>query len=347
MVPFAGWEMPVQYSSILEEHRAVREAAGLFDVSHMGEVRVSGPQSENWLNHLLTNDVSALLPGRALYTVMCYEHGGVVDDLIVYRVGRDEFFLCINAGNAEKDVAWMEAKIEGWNCRLTLESSEWAQLALQGPQAGTILQGLTQIRLENIPKMGFLTAGVAQIPQVIIARTGYTGEDGFELYVPTQEAENLASVLLAAGEDAGLRLCGLGARDSLRLEAGFPLYGHELSEDITPLQAGLGWVVKWQKPEGFIGYQALQREKSEGIARKVHYFIIDDRRIARPGTAVYCRETKVGTVLSGTLSPMLQKAIGSALVPTSAGTQLLTVEIRGSHLPIRVVKPPLHLAGIS
>ncbi|MDX2108697.1 MAG: glycine cleavage system aminomethyltransferase GcvT [Verrucomicrobiota bacterium] len=342
MVPFAGWEMPVQYTGILEEHRTVREAAGLFDVSHMGEARVTGPQAVDFLNHLVTNEVSTLPVGRALYTVMCYPSGGVVDDLIIYRTGPSDFFLCINAGNTAKDLTWMNEQVAHFACCVSDESALWGQLAIQGPKSLDILQALTQVRLDLIPKMGFEIGGVAQIPGVIIARTGYTGEDGFELYVPVHETEHLANVLVAAGLPKGLKLTGLGARDSLRLEAGFPLYGHELSDSITPLQAGLSWVVKLAKTGDFVGKAALAAEKAAGVARRVVFYRINDRRIARQGTPVIAQGKAVGEVLSGSLSPFLNCAIGSALVDARADTKALSVELRGTVLPLEVAKPPLH-----
>jgi glycine cleavage system T protein len=340
MVDFAGWEMPVQYKSILEEHKAVRRAAGLFDVSHMGEVDVKGAGAEAFLQHLVTNDVSRLTPGRVLYTSMCYENGGVVDDLLVYKRGSEDFFLCINAGNTDKDLAWIRERAAGHAVEITDRSADYALLAVQGPNAKAIVQSLTGAKLDLIKYYHFGEGTVAGV-HCLISRTGYTGEDGFELYHAAGDAPALAAALLEAGAAHGMELAGLGARDSLRLEAGYPLYGHEITADISPLTAGLGWTVKLNKGADFIGRAALQQEAAAGSARKVIYFKTGDRRIVRAGTAVLTTDGKnVGTVVSGTLSPILNEAIGSALVETAAVEQPLEVDIRGTKLGLKLVKPP-------
>ena len=243
LVDFAGWEMPVQYRSILEEHKAVRRAAGLFDVSHMGEVDVQGPGAAAYLQRLVTNDISRLYPGRVLYSPMCQPDGGVVDDLLVYMRGADDYFLCINAGNIAKDLAWLREQAAGFDVRVTDRSEDFALLAVQGPRAAEIVQLLTGAKLGLIRYYHFAEATVAGIG-CLASRTGYTGEDGFELYHAPGDAAALATALLDAGRPHGLELAGLGARDSLRLEAGYPLYGHELAPDISPLAAGLGWTVR-------------------------------------------------------------------------------------------------------
>jgi len=340
MVDFAGWEMPVQYKSILEEHKAVRRAAGLFDVSHMGEVDVKGAGAEAFLQHLVTNDVSRLTPGRILYTSMCYENGGVVDDLLVYKRGSEDFFLCINAGNTDKDLAWIRERAAGHAVEITDRSADYALLAVQGPNAKAIVQSLTGAKLDLIKYYHFGEGTVAGV-HCLISRTGYTGEDGFELYHAAGDAPALAAALLEAGAAHGMELAGLGARDSLRLEAGYPLYGHEITADISPLTAGLGWTVKLNKGADFIGRAALQQEAAAGSARKVIYFKTGDRRIVRAGTAVLTTDGKnVGTVVSGTLSPILNEAIGSALVETAGVEQPLEVDIRGTKLGLKLVKPP-------
>ncbi len=339
MVDFAGWEMPVQYRSILEEHKAVRTVAGLFDVSHMGEVDVRGPDAEKFLNHLVTNDVTKLFPGRVLYTVMCYPNGGVVDDLLVYQRGPEDYFLCINAGNVDKDLAWIRERAASFNVTITDRSADYALLAIQGPEASSILQTLTGAKLGLIKYYHFAEGTVAGV-NCLISRTGYTGEDGFELYHAAEDAPKLAEALLAAGKDRGLVLAGLGARDSLRLEAGYPLYGHELAAEISPLTAGLSWVVKMDKPD-FVGKTALQHEVQHGSARKLIYFRLADRRIPRPGSqVVFLPERIVGSVLSGTLSPVLNVAIGSAIVGASYVSKPLAVDIRGEKIPLQLVKPP-------
>jgi aminomethyltransferase len=340
LVDFAGWEMPVQYRSILEEHRAVRRAAGLFDVSHMGEVDIQGPGAAAFLDALVTNNVGKMHPGRVLYSPMCHPDGGVIDDLLVYMRGPEDFFLCINAGNIAADLEWIRAKAAGREVAVTDRSDAYALLAIQGPRAAEILQALTETRLELIKYYHFTEGSVAGV-RCIISRTGYTGEDGFELYHAAGESVALAEALLAAGQPLGLELCGLGARDSLRLEAGFPLYGHEITRDISPLTAGLGWTVKLEKEADFSGKAALAREKREGAPNKVVFFKTGDRRIVRPETPVTGVEGRiVGRVLSGTISPMLSEAIGSALVEAAAASSPLHVDIRGSLVELHLVKPP-------
>lgn len=339
LVDFAGWEMPVQYRSILEEHKAVRRSAGLFDVSHMGEVDVRGPQAGQFLQHLVANDVSRLFPGRVLYTPMCYPTGGVVDDLLVYMRGPEDYFLCINAGNIDKDLAWIREQAAGFNVTITDRSADYALLAVQGPRAAEIVQSLTGAKLGLVRYYHFTEGTVAGV-HGLISRTGYTGEDGFELYHAAGDAVALANALLEAGAARGLELAGLGARDSLRLEAGYPLYGHEITADISPLTAGLGWTVKLDKPE-FIGREALLREKQHGAPNKVIFFKTGDRRIVRAETPVSGPDgAVVGRVLSGTLSPILNEAIGSALVAANVADQPLAVDIRGTKLPLTRVNSP-------
>lgn len=340
LVDFAGWEMPVQYRSILEEHKAVRRTAGLFDVSHMGEVDVKGPDSLRFLNHLVTNDVSKLFPGRVLYSPMCYPNGGVVDDLLVYMKAPEDYFLCINAGNIDKDIAWIQEQAKGFVVTITPRSDDYALLAIQGPTAVAIVQALTGAKLDRIGYYHFAEGTVAGV-QCIISRTGYTGEDGFELYHAAGDAVVLAEAVLKAGAAHGLELTGLGARDSLRLEAGYPLYGHEITADISPLTAGLGWTVKLNKEGGFIGRDALLKEKTDGAPNKVVFFKTGDRRIVRADTPVLGADgAVVGRVLSGTLSPILNEAIGSALVTTASAGGPLAVDIRGTQIQLQLVKPP-------
>jgi len=357
LVDFAGWEMPVQYRSILEEHKAVRRAAGLFDVSHMGEVDVQGPGACAFLDSLVTNDVSKLNPGRVLYTPMCYENGTVIDDLLIYMRGAEDFFLCINAGNTPKDLAWLAEQAGKFNAqsganavRVTDRSEETALLALQGPAAVAILQPLTETPLAPIKYYHFTTGQVAGI-DCVISRTGYTGEDGFELYHASDSAPALAAALLEAGRPHGLELAGLGARDSLRLEAGYPLYGHEISDQISPLAGGLGWTVKLDKSASFIGRDALRAEKANGSAQRLVFFKTSDRRIVRAESPVFAGDSgsaPVGRVVSGTLSPILGEAIGSVLVDSAAAqaasapdsTAPLWVDIRGMRLDLQLVKAP-------
>jgi len=357
LVDFAGWEMPVQYRSILEEHKVVRRAAGLFDVSHMGEVDVQGPGARAFLDLLVTNDVAKLSPGRVLYTPMCYENGTVIDDLLIYMRAVEDFFLCINAGNTPKDLAWLAEQAAKFNAeagadsvRVTDRSAETALLALQGPAAAAILQKLTDAALAPIKYYHFTTGRVAGI-DCVISRTGYTGEDGFELYHASDSAPALAAALLEAGRPHGLELAGLGARDSLRLEAGYPLYGHEISDQISPLAGGLGWTVKLDKSAAFIGRDALRAEKASGSGQRLVFFKTGDRRIVRAESPVFAGQAgsaAVGRVVSGTLSPILGEAIGSALVDSAAAqaasasdaTLPLWVDIRGTRLDLQLVKAP-------
>jgi aminomethyltransferase len=340
LVDFAGWEMPVQYRSILEEHRAVRRAAGLFDVSHMGEFDVSGPGAAAFLNGLLTNNVAKMYPGRVLYSPMCHPDGGVIDDLLVYMRGPEDFFLCVNAGNIQEDLAWIKARAASLEVTVTDRSEGYALLAIQGPRAAGIVQGLTDTKLENLRYYHYAEGAVAGV-RCIVSRTGYTGEDGVELYHGAKDAPALAEALLSAGQASGLELCGLGARDSLRLEAGFPLYGHELSRAISPLTAGLGWTVKFDKEGDFSGRTALAAEKRDGSQHAVIYFKTGDRRIIRPEAPVAgANGAIVGRVLSGTLSPMLSEAICSALIETASAGGPLRVDVRGSLIDLQLVKPP-------
>ncbi|WP_238710268.1 glycine cleavage system aminomethyltransferase GcvT [Oceanipulchritudo coccoides] len=344
LVPFAGWEMPVQYTSILQEHRAVREAAGLFDVSHMGEVRVHGSGARAFLNKLVTNNVEKLQVGKAIYTVMCYEDGGVVDDLIIYQVGDEEYFLCVNAANVSKDVEWITGQAVGFDCLIDDVSEDFGQLALQGPKAMEIFKLASGQDLSSLKRFHFIQGSFMET-NAIVSRTGYTGEDGVEIYLPAGEAARVANRILEIGKDHGLQLVGLGARDSLRLEAGYPLYGHEISAQIDPLTGGLGWVVKFQKATDFVGRTALQKRLDEGLDRKVVFFRLEDRRIAREGTEIIDEDgNPCGKVLSGTQSPMLGRPIGSACVSTQALKDKipLLVEIRKTRIPLEIAQPPLH-----
>ena len=346
-VNFGGWNMPVQYTGILEEHKAVRGAAGLFDVSHMGEFQVTGTDAARFLDQLLVNRISGIAVGKAVYSPMCAEDGSVIDDLIVYRTAENRFLVCVNAGTIEKDFSWFIQKAKNWALDVTIEnhSEQYALFAIQGPKAEAILQRAGFDLAGTIGKFEHVEADF-QGEVIRICRTGYTGEDGFEIYVAPESAENLIRLLMEKGASFGMQLCGLGCRDSLRLEAGYPLYGHELSNEITPLEAGLGWTVKFQKAD-FTGKQALQQQKRDGIQRQVVYFILEGRRIAREGTAVIDADGKsVGTVLSGTLSPMLGQPIGSALIKSEAKGKPLFVDLRGHRSALNVTKPPLHRSNV-
>ncbi|WP_429885774.1 glycine cleavage system aminomethyltransferase GcvT [Geoalkalibacter halelectricus] len=343
MVEFGGWEMPVQYRGVIEEHLAVRHAAGLFDVSHMGEIEVQGRDALAFLQELTINDVARLANGQAQYTAMCYPDGGVVDDLLLYRFDAEHYLLCVNAANTEKDFAWIEQVLEdsqlsAVTCRNV--SADFAQLALQGPGAALILSRLTDTDLSRIAGYHFYEGLVAQVP-TLISRTGYTGEDGFELYSHPESAETLWNHLLAAGREDGLVPVGLGARDTLRLEMKYPLYGHELSPEISPLEAGLGWITRLEK-SSFIGRQALLRQKEQGIARCLVGLRLTDAGVPRAGYPVYHGGEPIGTVTSGTLSPSLRQGIAIALVRSDVrrpGT-LLEIGIRRRRVAAEIVKTP-------
>lgn len=338
-VDFAGWDMPVQFTSILGEHLAVRNAAGMFDVSHMGEFSIRGPGAAALIDRLITNDVSKLTRGRVLYSPMCNPDGGVVDDLLVYMRAEDSFFLCVNASNTETDLAWITDHADGAECRIEDESSLWGLIALQGPNSPAILQQLTETPLAELRYYHFADGEVAGI-STIISRTGYTGETGFELFCPWDQAEVIAEAIENAGSGHALALCGLGSRDGLRLEAGYPLHGHEISPSISPIEAGLNWTVKLDKSASFIGRDALLRQKSGGTAQRVVFFRTGDRRIIRAGTPVLADGSPVGEVLSGTLSPVLNEAIGSALIKSQSVDSGLSVDVRGNKVTLQMVRPP-------
>ncbi|WP_309386716.1 glycine cleavage system aminomethyltransferase GcvT [Cerasicoccus frondis] len=344
MVPFAGWEMPVQYTGILDEHLAVRERAGLFDVSHMGEALVTGAGAEAFLDYLLPNKIAGTPVGMGVYSPMCHPSGGVVDDLIAYRLRENEFLLCLNASNTQKDLDWIAQQIGDFDCTLEDVSSTYAQLALQGPKAMEILNAVAGVpagKELKVKRFRVVETELASIP-CLICGTGYTGEGGVEIYCHHGHARQLADTLVEVGQPMGLALCGLGARDSLRLEAGYPLYGHELGDEITPTEGGVGWTVKLDKPGDFIGKEALLAERADGPKRKVVFYTMSDRRIARAETPVFVGDKQVGVVVSGTQSPVLGCPIGSALVDALADVSELEVDIRGKRFPITAKQPPLH-----
>lgn len=346
MVDFGGWHMPVQYTGLSAEHQAVRTKAGLFDVSHMGEVIVEGERAEEFLNFLVTNNVSKLAVGQAQYTVMCYDNGGIVDDLLVYKRGPQKFFLCINAGNTDKDWEWIALQGKKFP-ELTLKnaSDEFSQIALQGPLANAIMARLTNYDLASIKYYHFAEMNLLGHP-VILSRTGYTGEDGFEVYAPAQAATQLWSALMEAGQPLGLVPAGLGARDTLRTEMKFPLYGHEIDAETNPLEAGLGWVVKLDKPGNFLGKDALLKIKAGGTQRALVGIKTQDRGIPRQGYDVFNAEgsEKLGKITSGTLAPSLGTPIAVAFVKQGwqkPGTKL-SVQIRDRFFPAEVVATPFY-----
>ncbi len=343
MVDFGGWDMPVQYSGVIEEHLAVRQAAGLFDVSHMGEVEVRGANALAFIQYLTINDAAKLVDGQVQYSAICYPEGGVVDDVTLYRFNSSHFLFCVNASNIEKDFAWMQQILREsalTDVTLTNRSAEFAQIALQGPKSFAILAELTAVSLSGLAYYHFCEEVVAG-QQMIISRTGYTGEDGFELYLPASAAVAIWNKLLAAGAPHGLLPIGLGARDTLRLEKGYALYGHELSRDITPLEAGLAWITKLDKGD-FVGKAALVTQKAGGVPRRRIGMIMEDRGIPREGYPIFAGDREVGFVTSGTMSPTLKRGIALALVePAAAGLDgELEVAVRNRRMRARVVRPP-------
>jgi aminomethyltransferase len=342
IIDFGGWALPVRYDGIVKEHRRVREAAGLFDVSHMGEVAVQGPDAQGIIQNLITNDITNMETGQTLYSPVCYPDGGTVDDLLVYKLAGDDYLLVVNAANTDKDFEWMFENMKG-DAAIRNISDEIAQLAVQGPKAEEILQRLTDFPLDSIKFYHFAPNVQVGGATAIVSRTGYTGEDGFEIYCPASGAPGLWDELLREGEPMGLAPAGLGARDTLRFEAALPLYGHELSKDISPLEAGLGFFVKLNK-ESFIGKQALAKQKEEGVARRIAGFEMKEPGIPRAGYGVFSAGRKIGVVTSGGYAPSLDKNLGLALVETdcaAVGTGI-SIEVRGKQLRAEVVKKPFY-----
>lgn len=341
LIDFGGWEMPVQYQGILAEHAATRDAVGCFDVSHMGEVRFRGPQAMAAVNHLVTNDVSKLALDQAMYTAMCNERGGIVDDLIVYKLGEEDLLICVNAANREKDYAWMLAH-NPFGAEITNESEQWAQLAIQGRHAIALGEALLGRSLADVKNYWFTRGAFAGVEGCIVARTGYTGEDGFEVFLPAGAADIIWTALHTEGARFGLADIGLGARDTLRLEMKYCLYGNDITDDTTPLEAGLAWVTKLEKGD-FIGRDPLVAQKAAGVPRRLVGLEVQDR-IARQHSAVLHEGQVVGEVTSGTRSPSLQKNIAIAYVPAAlskVGTRL-EVDIRGKSASAEVVKTPFY-----
>lgn len=344
IVDFHGWEMPVQFSKIQEEHEAVRTKAGLFDVSHMGEVAVTGSGALDFLQRLVTNDVSKLVPGKAQYAAMCYENGGTVDDLLVYQKGEGDYLLVINSANVDSDYEWIASHVEG-RAKTENISDQMAQLAIQGPKAEAILQKLTETDLSAIKFFRFQDHVSVAGVKALVSRTGYTGEDGFEIYCEAGQAEKLWEAIMDAGEPEGLQPCGLGARDTLRFEAKLPLYGQELSPEITPIEAGIGFAVKTDKPADFIGKPVLKKQKEEGAPRKLIGIEMIDKGIPRTGYEVFNADgEKIGEVTTGTQSPTLKKNVGLALLKreySGLGTEV-EVQVRKKRLKAVIVKTPFY-----
>lgn len=345
LVEFAGFEMPVWFEGIIPEHNAVRNAVGIFDTSHMGRMRAEGPDAESFLNYVVTNNVSTLEPGRGLYTVMCNERGGIVDDLIVYKLTPERFFVVYNASNREKDFKWFQRRSQSFDVALRDVSDEVAMIAVQGPRAEETLERISSRPLGDVERFQIVELKIDGV-EAMAARTGYTGEDGFELFVSDATPERpdnalgVWSSLLEAGEDLSIKPCGLGARDSLRLEAGFCLYGNDIDEEINPLEARLRWVVKFKKPGDFIGREALLRIREEGVKRFRVGIMMEERRIPRRGYEIWDGDEKIGMVTSGGFSPTLGVGIAMGYVPREyrkLGTPV-RVNIRGRLTRGKIVK---------
>lgn len=345
MVPFAGYRMPVAYGSIVDEHRAVRERVGIFDVSHMGEFELEGPRALEAVQRVTVNDASALEVDQAQYSAMCREHGGILDDCVVYRMAEERYMIVVNASNVEKDRAHVLAHLPEDGVELRDRSDEIALLAVQGPRAAEVVAPLADVDVEDLRFYWKRDGRVAGV-ETVISRTGYTGEDGFELYVDAGDAAKLWRALLEKGEAHGLIPSGLGARDSLRLEVGYALYGNDLDEEHTPLEAGLGWITKLDKGE-FVGREALRRQKEEGVERKLVGLRLRERGFPRPGYDVVVDGERVGHVTSGTVSPTLGEGVAMAWVDArhaAPGTEV-GIDIRGKAVPAVVQRPPFYTEG--
>jgi aminomethyltransferase len=343
MVDFGGWDMPVQYlAGVIEEHMATRTRAGLFDVSHMGEIWVEGADAISFVNRLTTNDVTKLVDGQAHYSALTNEKGGVVDDLLVYRFDVDKLLLVVNAGTTDKDWDWITSHKLEENVTLTNASTDYCQIAVQGPRAIEILKKLTDTDLEEIKYYHF-TMGYVDGVESIISRTGYTGEDGFEIYANQKYARQIWDKILETGKEAGILPCGLAARNTLRLESAMSLYGHELGDDITPLEANLGWITKLQKDD-FVGRDSLVKKKESGLTRRIAGFEMTEPGIARDGHDVYINDKLVGQVTSGSPAPFLKKNIGLAFLPTEFAKegQEIKIDVRGKRLSAKVVPTPFY-----
>jgi len=341
MVDFGGWDMPVQYSGVIDEHRTVRNAVGIFDVSHMGEIEIRGPEAARLANFATTNDVAKLSAGQAHYSGLLYDHGGFVDDILVHKVAADHFFLCVNASNQEKDFDHIRS-LNRFDAEVEFSSARYAQIALQGPLALATAQKLTTVDLSAIKYYWFADGPVCGVP-ARIAHTGYTGEDGFEVYIAPAEAERVWAEAMRAGAEFGIKPCGLGARNTLRLEAAMALYGHEIDASISPLEAGLAWIVKFDKGD-FAGRAALLRQREAGVKRKLAGFEMRGRGIAREGYETLAGGSPAGWVTSGSPSPTLNKNIGLCYLPVERAQpgQAIQVMIRNQPVDAATVEIPFY-----
>jgi aminomethyltransferase len=335
MVDFGGWDMPVQYSGIIDEHNAVRKAVGVFDVSHMGEIEIEGPEALNLVNYVSTNNAAKLKHGQAHYSGLLYEHGGFVDDILVHKVADDHYFLCVNASNQEKDFEHIRGYQEKFNAKVEFASERYAQIAIQGPKGRATLQKLTDTDLAAIKYYWFADGAVAGVP-ARIAHTGYTGEDGFEIYVAPGEAVGLWGKIMEAGAEFGIKPCGLGARNTLRLESKMALYGHEIDASISPLEADLAWIVKFDKGD-FVGREKLEEQQGAGIKRRLVGFEMCGRGIGRDGYEVNLAGAPAGWVTSGGPAPTLNKNIGLCYLPVEHAVPGKSIQIMIRNQPVDAV----------
>ncbi len=334
---FGEWEVPIYYSGIIDEHHTVRTKVGMFDICHMGEFCVTGQDAEKVVNHWITNDVRKLYPGRAVYSPVCNPSGGVVDDVVVMRISADQYLIVVNAGNVEKDFSWFESHLEG-NARLENKTAETGLIAVQGPLSGEVIDHVFKIGCGSIRYYHF-AAQTTEFGPLIFSATGYTGEKGFEIFCPMEQTGKIWDRLLDAGQPFGIKPVGFGARDTLRLEAKMCLYGHELTDETTPLEAGLDWTIAWDK-EDFIGKEALVAQKKNGISRKLVGFEMMDRGIPRSGCVIKANGTAIGHVTSGSFSPTLQKNIGLAYIAAELGAagHVIEIEIREKSFKAKIVE---------
>lgn len=348
-IPFGEWDMPVSYSGIIDEHQTVRSKCGIFDVSHMGEILVSGKEAYKFLQHLTINDLDRLSDGNGQYTAILNEKGGMIDDLILYRIKEDSYLLCVNASNIEKDFAWVKAQSKGFVVNVTDDSVNWSQIAIQGPTSQTAVQKIVgPDKLERLAQLKYMEIISLDIEghKAYLARTGYTGEHGYEIYLHNEIAVGVWNALLSTHEDSGIKPVGLGARDTLRLEACYLLYGNDMDETVTPLEAGISWATRLQK-SGFIGKEVLVSQKESGIPRKNIAFKMIDKAIGRGGMDVYHQDQLVGKITSGSKLPTLDFAGGMALVDRSIGVDdEIYIDIRGKRKLAKVVKKPLYTANV-
>lgn len=350
IIPFGGWMMPVSYEGVLAEHRTVREACGIFDVSHMGEIRVKGPDAFKYVQWMTINDVNRLGDGNGQYTATLNEQGGFVDDLIAYRLAADEYFLVVNASNTDKDYAWFAKNAARFNVKVTNESEQWSQVAVQGPNApaavATMLSPAEKEQLLALKYTGIMRAKLFGV-DALVARTGYTGEKGYEIYMPHSIASKVWNAMLATAPQTGMKPIGLGARDTLRLEAGYLLYGNDMNDTVTPLEAGIAWAVRMETDD-FIGKSVLARQKAEGLTRHLMCFVMQDSAIPRHDMEVFVGGERVGKVMSGSALPTVGGAGGMALLDPRRVKEGDTVEldVRGKRKAAKIVKRPLYQAKV-